>query len=185
MSEREQPKTGTVPETAADVVTFLVGQHRRLAALLHAAVVDADHRAGAFATLRTLFAAHEATEQEIVHPRAAHELADGAHIVAARRREEHDLVRSMSAFEFLDAGSTSFVTALSPWRDRCLDHLRLEEDLEFAGLRIQLGVRQLRRMRNAVALTSDQTVLPVNVGPGVQDQLAYFGQAICAIEDES
>lgn len=40
-------------------------------------------------------------------------------------------------------------------------------------------------MRNAVALTCDQAVLPADLGPGVRDQLASFSRAICSVEEES
>jgi hypothetical protein len=47
-----------------------------------------DQQAGEFLRFRQLLAVHEACEQEIVHPRATHELADGYEIVAGRLEEE-------------------------------------------------------------------------------------------------
>lgn len=145
-----------VPEAARDVVAYLTFQHEQILGFV-AATTDnnQDRRAAAFGALRRLIAVHETTEQEIVHPRARHELADGQALVPARLGEEEEIAARLGKLESLDLSSPSFYDEVTALESELRIHFCREEEQEFAGLRVQLGVRQLRRMANAVQLAAE------------------------------
>lgn len=74
--------TQTTLHNPADVVDFLTEQHQRIKALFNETLLAAGAERGeAFVRLRRLLAVHETAEEEIVHPRAGHELDNGREIV--------------------------------------------------------------------------------------------------------
>ncbi|SHG30902.1 Hemerythrin HHE cation binding domain-containing protein [Jatrophihabitans endophyticus] len=137
------------------MVAHLQAQHREIETLLDALMAaDAETRWPSFDQLRRHLAVHETTEQEIVHPRAAVELADGAAVVARRLAEERAIFEVVTALEATDADSSAFMTGVANLRSSLLAHMQAEEAMEFAELCIELGVRQARRMDNATRLAA-------------------------------
>ena len=171
MTQQEPP----APESAAEVVAYLTDQHQHIARLLDDVGRDGgDRRRDAFTRFRRLLAVHEASEQEIVHPRATYELASGRPIVATRLDEEDELLQLVSSMEGQRIGSPEFERELDALRRRLTGHMRREEELELAGLRIQLGSRQLRRMSRAVRLAA-----------GVEDPPAGQGESFAQMFDDA
>lgn len=169
-----------VPEAARDVVSLLTFQHGQILTLF-AATVDGsgERRAANFTALRQLVAVHEMTEQEIVHPRARHELEDGQAVVSARLLEEQAIVDMFGDLELLGVSSPSFVEGVRQLQSHIRAHLQAEEGLEFSGLQVQLGVRQLRRMAKAVQLADE--VLSAGEATLVEPFAAMLEQARYAI----
>lgn len=147
---------------AAKVVAELLAQHRDIEAELDAlAAAGVQTRQPLFSQLRHHLAVHEMTEQEIVHPRAAVELADGAAIVADRLAEEARVFDAVITLDSTQIDSQAFADGVDRLRAVLLAHLEAEQTLEFGGLRIELGVRQARRMDNGVRLhTSTVSATP-------------------------
>jgi hypothetical protein len=181
MSEAER----AVPESAADVVAYLVAQHQQITTMLEATLdADGEQRREAFSQFRRFLAVHKASEQEIVHPRAAHELAEGGALVSARLDEEQELDRAIGSIETQDTCSVEFDTRLQSLQTRLLGHLGLEEELEFADLRVQLGTRQRKRLSNAVRLAAAPSALAAVKAATFRDMLAFSRMAICEIDDD-
>jgi hypothetical protein len=174
-----------VPESAPDVVAYLMAQHQQITAMLEATLdAEGEQRRETFLQFRRFLAVHEASEQEIVHPRAAHELADGGRVVSARLDEEQEIDRAIGSIETQDMCAVEFDTSIRTLLTQLLGHLRLEEELEFADLRVQLGTRQRRRLSNAVRLAAAPSDLAAVQGATFRDMLAFSCTAICEIDDD-
>lgn len=158
-------------DNARDVVAFLTGQHEQIKGLFAqvASAVGTD-REQAFLELRRLLAVHETAEEEVVHPRAEHELADGKAIVEARLREEHDAKEALAALEQLDVDSAEFEAKFAALQTDVLAHAEAEEQQEFARLQVELDDDQLQRMRNAVKMA--ESMAPTRPHAGVESRAA-------------
>ena len=163
--------TDTQIDSARDVVAFLKAQHEEIKRLF-ATVADASgpEREEQFTALRRLLAVHETAEEEIVHPRARHELDGGEQIVAARLNEEHQAKEALSKLEKLDVGSPEFTSAFATLRRDVEAHAQAEETQEFARLAAELDDGQLARMRRAVELA--ESMAPTRPHPGVESRAA-------------
>jgi hemerythrin superfamily protein len=158
-------------DTAEDVVAFLKAQHERIKGMFDAVTNTAgDERDAAFVQLRQLLAVHETAEEEIVHPRAKRELADGEAVVAARLREEHDAKQKLAALEKLDVDSSEFMSAFREFQADVLAHAEAEEHDEFAQLAAELDDEQLQKMRNTVKTA--EALAPTRPHPGVESPAA-------------
>jgi hypothetical protein len=135
-----------------------------------------------------LLAVHEATEQQIVHLRAQHELAEGPEIVPALLAEEDAIAATVTRLCGVWSQPTECVVTLIELRALISEHFAREEQQELSALRVQLGVRQLARMRRAVELAADAApertgASPRAAAPGVADLLGPdegFNQLIAA-----
>jgi hemerythrin superfamily protein len=156
-------------DNARDVVTFLKAQHQQIKALF--AEVNASSgvdREEAFTQLRRLLAVHETAEEEVVHPRAKHELANGETVVGARLQEEHEAKEALAELEKLNIDSTEFQSKFAQFEKDVVAHAEAEEHEEFAELAHELDDAQLERMRNAVKLA--EKMAPTHPHPGVESQ---------------
>lgn len=161
----------TTIERPADVVSFLKAQHLQIKALLEqVGQSKGDQRQRAFDELRRLLAVHETAEEEIVHPRARRELADGEAVVSARLAEERSGKAALADLERLDVGSAEFEEKFAVLREEIIKHAEAEEHEEFEQLAAELDDAALARMRNAVKIA--ETVAPTRPHSGVESPAA-------------
>lgn len=161
----------TTVESPRDVVDLLVGQHEQIKALFDETLsTSGGERQEAFVRLRRLLAVHETAEEEIVHPRARQEIAEGADLVVHRLAEEHEAKSVLSQLEDLDVDSEAFTQQLSELRDAVLDHAEHEEKEEFARLREKLTDEESERLTRTVELA--ESVAPTRPHPGVESRMA-------------
>jgi hemerythrin superfamily protein len=134
--------------------------------------------------LRRLLAVHETAEEEIVHPRAGHELAGGREIVQARLAEEREAKTVLAELEDLDIDSEKFTQQLSELRDAVIDHAEHEEQEEFSKLRKELTDDELQRMTRTVKLA--ESVAPTRPHAGIESRLAnLFTGPFAAMTDRA
>ena len=154
-----------------DVVDFLTEQHHRIKDLFDETLRAAGgERDESFVRLRRLLAVHETAEEEIVHPRAAHELKEGRSIIQSRLAEEKQAKTTLSELEGVDVDSELFTEKLRELRDDVVHHAEHEEREEFAGLRSELSDSELKLLERAVKLA--ETIAPTRPHPGVEGALA-------------
>lgn len=154
-----------------DVVDFLIGQHEQIKGLFDETLATSGpERDEAFVQLRRLMAVHETAEEEIVHPRAQHEIANGRDLVQHRLDEEHEAKTVLSQLEDLDIDSKAFTQQLTELRDAVLEHAEHEEHEEFAKLRQELTDDELQRMTRTVKLA--ESVAPTRPHAGVESRMA-------------
>jgi hemerythrin superfamily protein len=159
--------TTTEINNATDVVAFLKAQHEQIKHLFaEVFAAGAEQRQDAFDRLRRLLAVHETAEEEVVHPRAKKELADGDVVVRARLEEENEAKRTLAQLENLDVNTPEFTSALQAFEKDVVAHAEAEERDEFAQLAAALDDSQLARMRNAVRLA--EATAPTHPHPGVE-----------------
>jgi hemerythrin superfamily protein len=162
-------ETSTTMGNAQDVVTFLKAQHQQIKALFaEVSNSSGKEREENFTTLRRLLAVHETAEEEVVHPRARKEIADGEEVVGARLEEEHEAKQTLSALEQLDVNSSEFETKFAAFQQDVIAHAEAEEQQEFGQLAAEVDDDQLQRMRNAVELA--EKTAPTRPHPGVESQ---------------
>lgn len=158
-------------EIAQHVVEFLISQHEQIKALFgQVEASSGPERERVFVELRRLLAVHETAEEEVVHPRARHELDDGAAVVDARLHEEHEAKDALAELEKLGVDSAEFAAKFATLRTDVLAHAEAEERDEFARLAAQLDDKQLARMRNAVKLA--ESTAPTRPHAGVESPAA-------------
>ncbi len=159
----------TTMDNAHDVVSFLKAQHEQIKSLFAEVKASAGtDREEAFTALRRLLAVHETAEEEIVHPRAKREIADGESVVSARLQEEHEAKETLAELEKLELDSTEFETKFAQFERDVVAHAEAEEHQEFDQLAQELDDAQLERMRNAVKLA--EKMAPTHPHPGVESQ---------------
>jgi hemerythrin superfamily protein len=163
--------TQTQVDSARDVVSFLKAQHEQIKTLFQE-VLDAsgEQREEKFVALRRLLAVHETAEEEIVHPRARHELSEGSSIVDARLKEENEAKQVLADLEKMDMSSPEFQSTFTSLRDDVIAHAEAEETQEFDKLAAELDSEQLGRMRNAVRLA--EAMAPTRPHAGVESAAA-------------
>ena len=158
-------------DSAQDVVAFLKAQHDQIKSLFQQVTsLTGSEREEKFVELRRLLAVHETAEEEVVHPRAKSEIANGDKIVSARLEEEHDAKEALAELEKLDVDSTEFETRFRAFQADVLAHAAAEESDEFPKLEAQLDDEQLAKMRNAVRMA--EATAPTRPHAGVESKAA-------------
>ena len=134
-----------------DVVDLLLDQHLRIEQLF-AGVLAArgDERQRAFDDLARLLMAHEAAEQEVVHPIAREVMSGGEAIIDDRFDEELQIRATLAVLAETDPDEQAFTAALLVLRDTVLTHARREERDEFPHLRANLSSTRLQALADAV-----------------------------------
>lgn len=98
------------------------------------------------------------------------------------------MIESVAALETHVLGCRDLVDDIRVLRAGLVAHHQVEENFEFAGLRIQLGSRQLQRMGNATRLAAALSTLPPDVtrghGESFVDLVAAAARTICLIDDD-
>ncbi len=154
-------------QSEKDVVDYLVAQHNRIKALFEQVLPTVgEQREQVFLELRRLLAVHETAEEQIVHPRARHEIASGERIVDARLEEENEAKQALADLESLDVDSPEFEQRFAKLQTAVLEHAEREEHEEFGQLREQLDAEQLQRMRKAAELA--EQIGPTRPHAGVE-----------------
>ncbi|HEY8041062.1 MAG TPA: hemerythrin domain-containing protein [Polyangiaceae bacterium] len=134
--------------SSRDVVGFLKSQHEQIKGLFEQVLAaKGPARTESFTALKELMAAHEAAEEEIVHPAAKRAIARGTAEVAVRLKEENEAKKALAALEKLDVGSKEFESKLRTLQKAVLAHARSEETKEFDKLAEKLDANKLRAMR--------------------------------------
>ena len=163
--------TSTELSSGRDVVAFLVNQHQQIKDLFQQVSTSAgEQRRESFTALRRLLAVHETAEEEVVHPRARKELADGEEIVDARLQEENEAKQTLTRLESMDVDSSEFETLFQELQADVLKHAAAEEEQEFGRLAEELDADQLERMKRAVQVA--ETTAPTRPHPGVESAKA-------------
>ncbi len=161
----------TTLHNPVDVVDFLTAQHERIKTLFDETLTAAGaEREESFVRLRRLLAVHETAEEEIVHPRAAHELDNGRDLIKARLAEEKQAKTALSELENVDVDSEFFTEKLRELRDDVAEHAGHEERDEFAGLRAELDDTELQLLERAVKLA--ESIAPTRPHAGAEGALA-------------
>lgn len=140
-------------DSAGDVVALLTAQHEQIKGLFETVrTTTGSQREWAFFELRRLLAAHEAAEEEIVHPAAQRELRDGDAVVGERLHEEQRAGAVLTELEQLDIESTQFETLFRRLEQDVIAHAEAEEASEFDRLRRRLDDAVVARIRRATQL---------------------------------
>lgn len=157
--------------TAEDVVTFLRGQHEQIREMFAEVRASAGAaREEKFVALRRLLAVHETAEEQVVHPRARKDLADGERIVGERLEEEREAKVMLARIEGMDITSAQFDEMLHALERSVLAHADAEERDEFSTLANIVDDDQLAKMRKAVEMS--ERMAPTRPHPGVESPTA-------------
>jgi hemerythrin superfamily protein len=127
-----------------DLIDVLMNQHQQIRNTL-ARVQAGPARSAALDELRLLLRAHEAGEQELVHP-ATRDFAGEGDIAGARMAEEQAADRALAELVDLGVDHDSFDERFAAFRDSVLRHAELEELEEFPRLRAVLTQERLVSM---------------------------------------
>ncbi len=126
-----------------DLIDVLMNQHQQIRnTLSRVRAQSGSARAAAFDELRLLLRAHEAGEQELVHP-ATRDFAGEGDIAGARLAEEQAADRTLTELVELGVDHTSFDERFAAFHDAVLRHAELEEEEEFPTLRAVLTQERL------------------------------------------
>ena len=139
--------------STADVVSFLTEQHEQLKSLMPTVLErQGPERTNRFAQVRAVLAAHEALEQEAVHPRAMAEVDE--EVVQARLNEESAAENAIADLEQLDVDSPDFVNGYNKLCADVVAHAEKEEHEEFNKLSGDLTEGQRVRINAGAALAA-------------------------------
>ncbi len=141
---------GQMINSGNDVVSFLKGQHRQVKALLEeVTATSGKEREHAFSSLKRLLTAHEAAEEEVVHPAARRAIAGGEEEVNSRLKEENEANKALAELTGLDVDSSEFETKFKKLKKAVIAHAEAEEHEEFDRLKAVLDPERLQRMRES------------------------------------
>ena len=134
-----------------NVIDLLKEQHTQIKQLF----ADVLHSTGEtkrdlFYDLVRLLAVHESAEEQVVHPMARRNIADGEPIVGARLKEEEKAKRVLADLYDLGVDHPEFDNRLRELADDVVAHANAEESQEFAQLGTTLSADDLVRMAGAV-----------------------------------
>lgn len=144
------------------IIEDLKAQHGHIAALLRQIEqATGASRAAAFDEFRGYLAAHEAAEEEFVHPAAR--TGQGG-VVEQRLAEEHQAGTLISEMEALDVDSAEFDVKFGQLHQAVTEHAAHEEEQEFPHLAAVDNKHTLIRMRQAIKLVSSLAARTVGTG---------------------
>lgn len=162
---------GMMINSSNDVVTFLKSQHQQVKRMFQSVMqARGEARAKAFFALRRMLAVHETAEEEIIHPVARRELANGNAIVNARLREENEAKTLLSQLEDMNLNSAEFEAKFSNLEEVVLSHAEAEEREEFERIGAKLDSERLERMKKAVEIA--EAIAPTRPHPGFESAAA-------------
>lgn len=148
MSTPDSPKT-------SEVLSVLTEQHELLKTLMKrvGGAPDEDRQA-AFDDLRHLLVAHEAAEEEVLHPLAREDLGSDDEIVSERLSEEAQAGKAIAALEQLDIGSAKFGTEFAELEKSVIAHAEAEEHEELPAVASRMDAAQQADMVAALSRVS-------------------------------
>ena len=130
------------------MVEFLEEQHEQVKALLErVSSTNGEERKRSFDELVQLLEAHEAAEEQIVHPLARRKLDGGPVIIRAREEEEAQAKKALKHLATLDVDSFEFEEEFEELSRAVLRHAASEEQMEFQRLADILDYGKLVKMR--------------------------------------
>jgi hypothetical protein len=165
-------KIGRMVKTArgSDVVDVLTSQHAEIRGAFRRAMVPGPTRQRAFDKLVRLLAVHEAAEEAHVHPVVRRVSGAGRALAEARREEEKEAKKLLTALLKTGPYGRGYLPALRELRRAVLAHAAREEREEFPALMER--VSPLRRMILGLEVRLTQAVAPTRPHPLVNNELA-------------
>lgn len=136
-----------------DVLDLLVQQHEQINTLFPR-VRDAKGAAkrDLFYELVRLLAVHETIEEEVTHPIARREIANGKRVVHARLGEEADAKERLAELYELGVDHRQFAPKLDALATAVRRHAEREEEVEFPGLRERLSSEELKKLAGVLEM---------------------------------
>ncbi|WLS44576.1 hemerythrin domain-containing protein [Micromonospora profundi] len=180
------PDTGTptTPGPEEDVVDLLLAQHAQVEQLFLLVIGSTgDTRRDAFDELVKLLAAHEAAEEEVIHPLARTLPGGGGDaMVDDRLDEERQAKETLKTLISGGVDADGFDTGIILLRDAVLTHARYEERYEFPLLRQHVPAERLRSL--ATAVRSAEATAPTRPHPSTQSAKGNLaaGPALAVID---
>ncbi len=147
---------------STSIIEDLKAQHVHIAALLRRIEqATGTARAAAFDDFRGYLAAHEAAEEEFVHPAAR---SGQGGVVEQRLAEEHQAGMLISEMEALDVDSAEFDVKFGQLQRAVIEHASHEEHQEFPDLTAVDDPHTLIRLRQAIRLVGSLAERTVGTG---------------------
>jgi hypothetical protein len=133
-----------------DVVDLLIDQHNEIKDLFTRVVsAGGTRRRELFRDLVRLLTAHEAAEEEIVHPMARRKIDRGDRVIRERLREEREAKHALAELVRLGPDHPEFEQKCSALAEMVIAHATQEETEEFPAMRENIPADQLRKMAGA------------------------------------
>lgn len=133
------------------VTTTLTDQHRYIRTMMEIVLVhEGTERQAAFVELCRFLAAHEAAEEECLHPAARKELGSDPAVVDRRIDEEGEAGRAIADLERLGTSAPEFWDKFETLRQAVIAHAEAEEHEELPTLGSTLDEVELARMQEAL-----------------------------------
>ena len=141
-------------------------------------------REQAFEELRYLLAVHETAEEEILHPFARREFGDGARVVEARLKEEHEAKELLQQLEKTSVDDAEFQTLLDRLQRAVEEHAGKEETVEFPRVAEAATREQLKGM--AAAVQAAEKIAPTHPHPGAESPSRnYLAGPLASVVDRT
>eukprot|EP00048_Salpingoeca_helianthica_P021917 m.249216 g.249216 ORF g.249216 m.249216 type:complete len:359 (-) comp66242_c0_seq1:125-1201(-) len=138
---------GKDSDSQRSVVSLIKSQHREIKSLLErVSTTRGREREQAFEQLQTLLLAHEAAEEQVVHPGAA---GAGAG-TDERMKEEQEATKMLAKLKTMKVDSVEFEQAFKQLKNDVTKHAEAEEREELARLSETKDRRELASMRQKV-----------------------------------
>lgn len=134
-----------------DAVDLLIDQHNEIKDLFTRVVsAGGTRRHELFRDLVRLLTAHEAAEEEIVHPMARRKIDRGDRVIRERLREEREAKHALAELVRLGPDHPEFERKCAALAEIVIAHATQEETEEFPAMRETFPAEQLRKMAGAV-----------------------------------
>ncbi len=141
----------TTDRSEQNVIDLLLQQHIEIKRLfVDVLVATGEDKRDRFHELVRLLAVHESAEEQVVHPTARRNIADGDVIVAARLEEENNAKQELSDLYELGVDHPDFDSRLRAFAEDVVQHADAEEAEEFVALRETLRPHELTKMAGVV-----------------------------------
>jgi hemerythrin superfamily protein len=152
--------------TGQDVIAFLQDQHKQVKGMAGIDSASPAERAWLFDDLRRFLAAHEAAEEEVVHPRVRDNLRGHTNVVEDRLAEETEAAKAISKLEKLDPSSDDFATGFDKFAQDVIAHAQHEEHEELPALRDTADPavidEMMRTLQNVSEIAMGRGAVPQN-----------------------
>ena len=139
---------------SSDVIDILKGQHTEIRRAFRQAAIPGPTRQRAFRHLVRLLAVHEAAEEAHVHPTVRRVIPNGRAVSAARRAEEKEAKKLLTALWRTGGRGATYLPALRALRKAVLAHAAREEREEFPALSRTVSTPRRRLLGLEVRLAS-------------------------------
>ncbi|WP_238846323.1 hemerythrin domain-containing protein [Nocardia terpenica] len=157
-------------DTTPDVVDVLTEQHRRISDLLEQVRAGQPGKEQRFNELVSLLSAHEAAEEQVVHPIARRAVFGADDVVKPCLDEENHAKRVLATLSDLGVDHPEFDTRFAEFAEAVAEHASHEEAVEFALLRKQFAPHHLQHMARQVQVA--ESVAPTRPHPHAGESVA-------------